>query len=389
MATNLHVEQASGGALPLLNRRMALVLLGLTVLVGILAGLIRLFAGLGRTTALVDAYPWGIWIGFDFTLIAFAGAGFTMAGLVHVLHRHTYHDAVRPAILAGLAGYVAVLLLLVLDLGRPDRFYHFIFFWNFHSPLFEISWCVLLYTMVLLLEVTPFLLERIHRPASQKLLRLSHMIMPVVAVAGVTLSSLHQSTLGTLYLNMPHRLHALWYSPALPVLFFVSSIMAGLSLATLAYAGASNILRRPAKPAILHGLVRLAGWTAALYLVLKLGDLLVSGELALIWSSGAYSAWWWLEMSVGLILPLVLLLVPSLRRRPWTPIAAPLLLLFGVMMNRFNATMFGQLLPPGVSYSPHLLEWLSTVGIIGAALMAWLLGVRFMAIFNDKRKAHQ
>jgi len=390
MATNLNIEQpSSSAAVPLLNRRMAMALLGLMVLVGGLAGIIRLFAGLGRTTALIDAYPWGIWIGFDFTLIAFAGAGFTMAGLVHVLHQHKYHDAVRPAILAGLAGYVAVLLLLVLDLGRPDRFYHFIFFWNIHSPLFEISWCVLLYTTVLLLEVSPFLLERINRPVSEKLLRVSHGIMPVVAVVGVTLSSLHQSTLGTLYLNMPHRLHALWYSPALPVLFFVSSIMAGLCLATLAYGGASYVLRRPAKRAIVDGLLRLAGWLALIYLALKLGDLLVSGELALIWSAGAYSAWWWLEMSLGLILPLALLFIPALRRRPWTPLVAPLLLLFGVMMNRFNATMFGQILQPEVSYSPHLLEWLSTIGIIGAAVMAWLLGVRFLAIFEQKKAAHE
>ncbi len=389
MATNLHVEQSSGSILPVFNRRMALVLLGLTVLVGGLAGVIRLFAGLGSTTDLADTYSWGIWIGFDFTLIAFAGAGFTMAALVHVLHQHKYHDAVRPAILAGLAGYVAVLLLLVLDLGRPDRFYNFILFWNVHSPLFEISWCVLLYTTVLVLEVSPFLLERINRPIGQRLLRLSRMIMPVVAVVGVTLSSLHQSTLGTLYLNMPHRLHALWYSPALPVLFFVSSIMAGLSLATLTYAGASNVLHRPAKPAIINGLARLAGWVAVLYLALKLGDLLLSGELALIWNAGAYSFWWWVEMGVGLILPIILLMTPALRQRPWTPIVAPLLLLFGVMMNRFNATMFGQILPPGASYSPHVLEWLSTIGIIGAAVMAWLLGVRLLAIFEDKAGAHE
>jgi Ni/Fe-hydrogenase subunit HybB-like protein len=388
VTTNLHVEQPSGSVVPVLNRRMALALLGLMVLVGGLAGVIRLFAGLGSTTALTDAYPWGIWIGFDFTLIAFAGAGFTMAGLVHVLHRHQYHDAVRPAILAGFAGYVAVLLLLVLDLGRPDRFYNFIIFWNVHSPLFEISWCVLLYTTVLVLEVTPFLFERLNRPLSERVLRILRGAMPVIAVIGVTLSSLHQSTLGTLYLNMPHRLHALWYTPLLPVLFFVSSIMAGLSLAALTYMGATRILRLPAKREIVTGLPRIAAWVAVLYLALKLGDLLVSGEIALLWSAGAYSAWWWLEVGVGLILPIVLLLTPSLRRRPWTPAVAALLLLFGVMMNRFNATMFGQILPPGTTYTPHLLEWLSTIGIIGAAVMAWLLGVRFLAIFDDKSGQH-
>ncbi len=388
MTTNLHVEQPASSVVPVLNRRMALALLGLMVLVGGMAGVIRLFAGLGSTTALTDAYPWGIWIGFDFTLIAFAGAGFTMAGLVHVLHRHQYHDAVRPAILAGLCGYVAVLLLLVLDLGRPDRFYNFILFWNVHSPLFEISWCVLLYTTVLVLEVTPFVLEKLHKPLSERGLSILRRAMPVIAVLGVTLSSLHQSTLGTLYLNMPHRLHPLWYTPLLPVLFFVSSIMAGLSLAALAYMGATTILRIPAKQQIVLGLLRIAAWVGVLYLALKLGDLLVSGEIALIWSAGAYSFWWWVEVGIGLILPIALLLVPALRTRPWVAATAPLLLLFGVMMNRFNATMFGQILPPGTTYTPHLLEWLSTIGIIGAGVMAWLLGVRFLAVFDDKAENH-
>lgn len=388
MATNLHIEQPSSSAVPTLNRRMAMVLLGAVVLVGGLAGVIRLFAGLGRTTALTDSYTWGIWIGFDFTLIAFAGAGFTMAGLVHVLHRHAYHDAVRPAILAGLAGYVAVLLLLVLDLGRPDRFYNFLLFWNPHSPLFEISWCVLLYTTVLILEVSPFLLERLSRPLAQRLLGLSQKIMPVVAIAGVTLSSLHQSTLGTLYLNMPHRLHALWFSPLLPVLFFVSSIMAGLSLAALAYMMATRVTRRPTSHKLVQGLLRIAGWVAIVYLALKIGDLLVSGELAMVFNAGAYSAWWWVEVGIGLIAPIVLLMTPQLRTRPWTPVAAPLLFLFGVMMNRFNATMFGQILPPGTTYTPHLLEWLSTIGILGAAVMAWFLGVRFLAIFDDRAQHH-
>ena len=161
MTTNLQVDRPSSSSVPVLDRRMALALLGLLVLVGALAGVIRLLMGLGATTNLSDTYSWGIWIGFDFTLIAFAGAGFTIAALAHVLRQHQYHDAVRPAILAGFIGYVAVLLLLVLDLGRPDRFYNFLLFWNPHSPLFEVSWCILLYTTVLFIETSPFLLERL------------------------------------------------------------------------------------------------------------------------------------------------------------------------------------------------------------------------------------
>ena len=187
---------------------------------------------------------------------------------------------------------------------------------------------------------------------------------------------------------MPHRLHQLWDTPVLPLLFFVSSIIAGLSLATLTYLASTAILGLPAKRQIAPGLARLAAWVGVFYLALKLGDLLVSGEIALLWSAGAYSFWWWLEIGVGLMLPSALLLIPSLRSRPWVTVVAPLLLLFGVMMNRFNATMFGQMLPPGVTYSPSLIEWLSTIGIIGAGVMAWLLGVRFLAIFDHKGSQH-
>ncbi|MFN2165311.1 MAG: NrfD/PsrC family molybdoenzyme membrane anchor subunit, partial [Anaerolineae bacterium] len=379
MAADLPIERSSG-SVPTLDRRMSLVLLGLMALLGGLAGVIRLLMGLGSTTNLSDSYAWGIWIGFDFTLIAFAGAGFTMAGLVHVLWRHKYHEAVRPAILAGLLGYVAVLLLLVLDLGRPDRFYNFILFWNPHSPLFEISWCVLLYTTVLVLEVSPFVLERLGR---ERLLKLSSKIMPVVAVLGVTLSSLHQSTLGTLYLNMPHRLHALWYTPLLPLLFFVSSIMAGLSLATLAYIGATSIARRETKQSIVRGLTTIVASVAVLYLVLKVGDLLVRGELGLLFSAGRYSAMWWLEVGLGVIVPILLTFVPSLRERRGAPVLAAMLVLGGVMLNRFNATMFGQMLPPGTTYSPHLLEWVSTIGILAAAVLAWCIAVRVLVIFDS------
>ena len=380
MSAKLHAEPSLGSpAVPVLTRRLALVLLATLVLAGAAAGVIRLLAGLGRTTALIDAYTWGIWIGFDFTLIAFAGAGFTMTAVVHVLRREEYHEALRPAVLAGLLGYVAVLLLLVLDLGRPDRFYHFLLFWNPHSPLFEISWCVLLYTTVLLIETSPYVLERWPHP---RLLRLARAVLPVAAIAGVTLSSLHQSTLGTLYLNMPHRLHALWYSPRLPLLFFVSSVMAGLSMGIWAYAGARRVVRRPAQPAVVQGLTRYAGYVAALYLALKVLDLALSRELGLVFSAGSTALWWWIEVGAGLVLPLALLAVPAWRQRRGAALLATGLMLFGVLMNRFNATMFGQILPPGVHYTPHVLEWLSTAGVLGAALLVWLLGVRFLAIFD-------
>jgi len=350
-------------------------------LLGVVAGVGRLVLGLGPTTGLNDEYPWGIWIGFDFLLIAFAGTGFTMAALVHVFRLEQFKDAVRPAVLAGLLGYTAVLLLLVLDLGRPDRFYHFIISWNLHSPLFEVSWCVLLYTTVLVIENSPFLFERLNWRWP---VQIAFKIMPVVAIVGVTLSSLHQSTLGTLYLNMPHRINPLWYTPILPVLFFTSAVMAGLSLAVLVYILATRIVGRPAKVEIVDGLGKGAALVALIYLVMKVGDLALAGKLPALFALDEMSLLMLAELGIGVVLPAALLLVPTVGRRPVVRWLAPALILAGVFANRFDITLFAQRAPDGAIYVPSWLEWLSTAGILSAVALAWYLAVRFLVIFDSR-----
>ncbi|MBK8048487.1 MAG: polysulfide reductase NrfD [Anaerolineales bacterium] len=352
-------------------------ILGFITLAGVIAGIGRLILGLEATTSLNDIYPWGIWIGFDFGLIAFAGAGFTMVAVVHLLHLERFHAALRPAILVGLLGYVAVLALLVLDLGRWDRFYHFILFWNVHSPLFEISWCVLLYTTVLLIEVSPEVLRFL---PWRWPLRVVAWIMPVVAIVGVTLSTLHQSTLGTLYLNMPYRLHPLWYTPFLPVLFYVSSIMAGLSLGLIAYRLAMRIVGQHEQPRVVLGLGTGVVWVALIYAALKAAELVWAGEWAQLLTGDQY-AWLWLaEMAIGVVLPAALWFWPGLRQRSSVQWLVPLLVLSGVLMNRFDATIFAQLFQPGATpYSPHILEWISTAGILAGVALVWMLAVKLFA----------
>lgn len=380
MTAEIGLPKPTTQTVPVLDRRMTVLLLAVTVVVGAVAGVARLVLGLGATTNLSDSYSWGIWIGFDFGLIALAGAGFTMAAVGHILRRHEYHAAVRPALLAGLVGYVAVLLLLVLDLGRPDRFYNFILFWNPHSPLFEVSWCILLYTTVLVIETSPFIVEKLRWRRIQKLPRLLERIMLPVAILGVTLSTLHQSTLGTLYLNMPYRLHALWYTPLLPLMFLISAVMAGLSMAAVAYWLAARMARRPMDTRVVTGLARWAAIVALIYLTLKVGEVIVAGEIGLALAATSFAALWWIELLLCVALPALLILWPGkgLRRTG----AGLALILLGVLLNRFDATMFAQLLPEGASYSPHLIEWLTTAGILAAAALAWMLGVRLLNIFD-------
>lgn len=358
--------------------------LGLLTVIGGAAAIYRLVTGLGASTSLTDGYPWGIWIGFDFALIAFSGAAFTMAATVYILQRESYRPAMRPAILFGLLGYVAVLVLLVLDLGRWDRFWSFFVNWNVHSPLFEISWCIVLYSTVLVVEASPQLFERLGK---ERPVRWVYRIVIGLVIAAVTLSSLHQSTLGTLYLNMPYRLHPLWYSPILSLLFFVSSVMAGLAVTLLIYPIAARIVGKEVDNGINSGLARAIGWVALVYTALKLGDIAVAGELPLLFAFDRYSLLMWLELGVGCILPMIILLAPKLRaQRRWQVIGA-LLILFGVLMNRFNATLFAQFAREGASYTPHILEWLSTLGVLSAAALAWYFGIRFLSIFDSDAHA--
>lgn len=360
--------------------------LGAIAILGVAAGLARLLIGLGGTTALSDSTSWGIWIGFDFGLIAFSGAAFTLAALVHVFHIERFHAALRPALFAGLLGYVAVLLLLVLDLGRWDRFYSFLINFNLHSPLFEISWCVLLYSTVLVLEVAPDLLERF---GWQRLRRLNLAIMPAVTIVGVTLSTLHQSTLGTLYLNMPHRLSALWWTPVLPILFFTSAVMAGLSMATIAYRAAVRMHDTPEDQRLLRGLGLGVACTGIVYLALRVGALWFNGGWMLLGWADLRSWLFGIEVLVGGLLPVVLFFVGQRRFHSWIYWVAPLLTLGGVLMNRFSATLFGQTAPiPGPAYVPSLMEWLTTFGILAGAALVWMVAVRWLVRFDEHAPTH-
>ena len=361
-------------------------ILGCLTIMGVAAGFARLFIGLGGTTALNDSTSWGIWIGFDFGMIAFSAAAFTMAAVVHIFHLHQFQPVLRPALLAGFLGYTAVLLLLVLDLGRPDRFYNFMLYWNVHSPLFEISFCVLLYTTVLVLEVAPDVLKKF---GWMKTRRFVLWLMAPITVLGVTLSTLHQSTLGTLYLNMPHRISPLWWTPVLPILFFTSAVMAGLSMAIIAYRTAVRIHNAPEEPKVIQGLMVGIGGVTLAYLAVRLGALIDNGELLhLDWAAART----WLvviEIGLGAVVPALICLVPAWRRRSSLQWVAPLLILAGVLMNRFSATLFAQTAPIGRGvYIPSAMEWMTTVGVLSAAALAWYICVRWLVRFDEHEQAH-
>ncbi len=373
---------------PSMTGKIVLAILALVALLGVGTGIYRLAVGLGASTNLSDAFPWGLWIGFDFSLIAFAGAGFTLAAVVYILNLEQYRPLARASVLTGFLGYVAVLIILLIDLGRPDRFWGFVVFWNYHSPLFEISWCVLLYTTVLTLEFAPMLFERFNKP---NIVKAIHSITIPLVIAGVTLSTLHQSTLGTLYLALPNKTDQLWWTWVLPLLFYVSSIGMGLAVTIFVWILGSKAFGRDVEVDLLGGLAKGSIWIWVFYLVVRGGDLLFTGDLAAVFAFDSQSIWFWIEMTIGVILPIILFAQESIRKSQSGLLITSLLAIVGVFMNRFNATLTAQAVnrftvqavTESASYTPSFVEYAVQIGVLAACVLAWYLAARFLPIFPE------
>ena len=257
----------------------------LKLILWLLAGLatsvaiMRLLFGLGATTNLSDSVPWGMWTGLDkLTGIALAAGGFTVTAIVYIFKLKKLYPIVRLAVLTAFLGYTAVVFALIIDLGLPWNIWHMIIYWNPHSPLFEVGWCVMLYLTVLILEVFPIPAEEFG--ALAKIRRFLIKIRIPLVIAGIGLSTLHQSSLGSLFLLSPHRLHPLWYSPMLPVLFLISAVSLGLMAITFHSHTMAYLYYRKPQTEILTILGAAVRWVMLLYVVVRLGDLAVRGQLS-------------------------------------------------------------------------------------------------------------
>jgi Ni/Fe-hydrogenase subunit HybB-like protein len=371
--------------------RKGLVVLGILLaltLLGVALGVYRLFVGLGETTNLSDTYPWGLWIGFDFALIAFSGGAFTLCGIIVIFNQGRCRAVERLVVLTGWLGYMSVLVILLVDLGRPDRFYNFIIYPNIHSPLFEICWCILLYSIVLTLEFAPSVFEALRRP---KIAHRLHSLMVPISIIGVTLSIMHQSTLGTLYLAMPLKLHTLWHSPMLPLFFLLSSIGMGLSTVILVtLVGYRAFGRQVSEEAmgVLDAMAKASVFVWSLYLVLKLEELILAGQWGELWAGDTQSVWFLIELLIGVVLPIALYWRPRTRASQGWLATTAILCMLGTALNRFNTTLTGQLVAEGAAhYSPHWMELMIQVGVLAAVILAWYLAASFLPIFEEDRLA--
>jgi Ni/Fe-hydrogenase subunit HybB-like protein len=352
------------------------------MLAGAYATFVRFAEGLGRSTNLNDQFPWGIWIGFDVLCgVMLAAGGFTLTAAVHIFNIKRLEPIVRPTVLTAFLGYLLVCVALMFDLGRPYRIWHPLVMRNPHSVMFEVAYCVMLYTTVLSLEFSPIVLERFGLEKPLKIVRA--VLIPLV-IGGVILSTLHQSSLGTLYLIMPTKLHPFWYTPLLPVFFFMSAIAVGLAMTIFESSMSARHFGRHLELPILQELGRVLVVVLSVYGVLRFEDLLHRGVLAEL-LRGKYAGYetslFLLELALSIVLPLTLLLQRKIRNSAGGLYVIAILVVLGFITNRLNVSITGMESAAGLHYIPRWTEVAVTAAIIAAGFALFGLATRYLPIF--------
>jgi len=394
---------------------------------GAISLIARFALGLGGSTHLSNTYAWGLWIVFDLVWIAVAAGAFATAGLIYVFQRKDLYSMGRSAVLMGLLSYSFVTVTLIADLGLPWHFYQLGLQAPEHSAMFEVSWCVGLYVTILLIEFLPVPFERWGLEKAMGIWKrwsgayvafaltlfvylLSRNLVyagltavlfsflawsfrargkkaePIMlAIAAVTLSTMHQSSLGSLFLLMPDKLGPQWWSPLIPVSFFLSSIAAGTALVIVVEMWIVKAWKRQLQMTQLAAMGKITFWSLLVYLVFRLGDIVVRGQFgsAFLGGLGALFA---VELLLGGILPLALLGQSRLRVKPSVLFVGALLAVLGVVFNRVNVVLLAMSLKgpmPQIApetYSPTIFEWGISVGLIAATIFLFGLGARLMPL---------
>jgi Ni/Fe-hydrogenase subunit HybB-like protein len=388
-------------------------MMGLMSLIGIgaLSGLLVMIEGLSLTN-LTDLVPWGLWITIDLSSIALAAGAFSLCAAVYILGLKKYEPVAKTATYIGIIGYSMAMLCLLMDIGRPDRFWHAFVYWNPHSVLWEVTMCVGLYFSVLLLEMLPIIgntpwMKALFPWLSARLVKVHH-IAPFLAVAGLTFSMLHQSSLGATYGVLKAR--PIWYRPGLSYLFIISAVLAGISMTLLASMLADRLSRRArVNDRLIKSLAVFVGWGLLLYLYLRFWDafsmtyshlpgrtegfrMLTSGTLAF--------NFWVGEIILGILVPAILLLYKRTRDQPVIRMVAFAMVVGGLVAYRWDTNIVGQLVVMTyqpldnvvryISYFPSLVEILIGLGIVAFGFFAFTIGVEYLNIVNHRQvHAHQ
>jgi Ni/Fe-hydrogenase subunit HybB-like protein len=378
---------------------------GVVVLVFLMAAgagaiVARFIGGIGYVSNLTTARPWGLWIGVDVASgVALAAGGFTTAFLAHIIGRHYYEAVVRPALLTAMLGYTFVVLGLMVDIGRSWAIWKPMIHWNANSVLFEVAMCVMFYLNVLYIEFIPIVVERfkgrVNLPAPLSaldgpmdgLLRWADAVLPKIMwffiIAGVVLSCMHQSSLGSLMLIAPTKLHPLWYTPILPLLFLTSAIAVGYPMVVFETTLATASLKLDSEMKILTPLTRITIFLLGLYLILKVGDMVVRGTYVYLLDGTAQTNAFLIELVLGVIVPWLMLISNKLRQSRRALFIACSLMVGGVILNRLNVFVVGYRPPISeANYFPAIGEILVTIGLIAALMFIYRFLVSYLPVLS-------
>jgi Ni/Fe-hydrogenase subunit HybB-like protein len=316
---------------------------------------------------MLDSLPWGWWKIFNMVAgAALATSGFVVAAIIYIFQMKKYRPVARLSVLVGFLGYGASLTALIFDIGLPHRGWHPFFMWNPHSFLFEVFWCVSCYWGVTALELLPILTERFPWP---KITHFLHEVMLPFVVLGITLSTMHHSSLGSLFLASPTRLHPLWHTMWIPPEFFISAMGAGMATIILVMIAVAWLYGRKPNLPVMSGLAAGSAWMLALYLAMKIADLTVHEKWGFV--LGADVTWesyvFWAEIALQAILPVLIFAVPAFRRRISMLFLASSCAFLGLVAHRLNTGIIGYYRTSEQIYVPNLSEWILSFGVISAA----------------------
>jgi Ni/Fe-hydrogenase subunit HybB-like protein len=375
-------------------------LLTVLMLAGLGCGAFRLFAGLGAATNLNNQYPLGLWIGLDVaTGVALAAGGFTSAALVYIFNREHFHAIIRPALLTALLGYTFVAIGLMFDLGRWYVIWHPMLpsMWQGNSVLFEVAVCVMLYLGILYLEFAPIVCERftgrvrlpgifskMNNTVDLGLRIANHVlgrIMPALIIAGVVLSCLHQSSLGTLMVIAPYKLHPLYWSPFLPLFFLLSAVAVGFPMIITESLLSARALNRKPELKVLSALSQYCPWLIGIYIVCRTADMLLRGTWVFLFEPSSAAFLFWIEFGLLTVVPCCLFMSRDVRSSTRSLMIASGMYLLGIALNRC-AVFFLAINPPYAqqSYVPALTEFGLTIGLVLCIIFCYRAAVHWLPV---------
>ena len=359
--------------------------IGLMIIAAISVAVIlfRLVTGFGMVTNLSDDSPWGLWIAFDvLTGVALAGGGYFSALIVHILHRDKYLSIARSALLTSLFGYLLVMAGLFLDIGQWFNFWRPFVSWGSSSVLFEVFWCISIYTTIQVLEFGEIVTERV----GVKMHGLFKKILPILMIIGVVFPTIHQASLGGLFLIAVHKLYPLWWSAFIPLFFLMSSFFVGPAMICVESIVAGKAFNHRIPTSVLHGLAKMSCYAMMVYFLLKTYDLVERGIFGLMFIGNLEGNLFLVEMIFGIIVPIGIVFSKA-GKTSLGLLSYGLLVAGGVVLNRLNIVFVGMSKASGGIYIPSVWECAVSVGLVAIGCLAYCFVVENFRVFgHDEEK---